>query len=207
MLKSYVVAAVLGLSLVACEKKDAQPESAPADAPAEAPADAPKVEETPPEAGESPEPGAASQQGKLELPEDLGAGETKLYGSRFTIIEEPMTLAAAVEKAAEHPGPYKIDATMEQVCAKKGCWFTLAGEGIDKPIRVRMKDYGFFVPRNAAGSRVIVEGELTAREMPADEAKHYAEDEGKSPEEVAKIGATKVYEFTATAVEVTMPKG
>jgi len=195
MVRNLLLVAAFG-GLIACDKQKEN---------------TPDTQEAPPEVVtevEEPTEEPTSQAApKAELPDDLPPGETKLYGSRFTIIEEPITLASAVEQSAENPGPYKIDATMEQVCAKKGCWFTLAGEGIDKPIRVKMKDYGFFVPRNANGARVIVEGTLSSREVPEEEAKHYAEDEGKSPEEVAKIGAMKVYEFTATSVEVTMPQG
>lgn len=198
-----LMAAVCGL--VACEKPQApQPDTAP---PAENPAPAP-TETEPAEPAEPAASGTSAENKPASgLADDLGAGETKLYGARFTIIEEPITLASAIEKSAQGSGPYKIDATMSEVCTSKGCWFALAGEGIDRPVRVKMKDYGFFVPRNAKGARAIVEGELTAREMSAEEAKHYAEDAGKTPEEVAKIGATKVYEFTATAVEVTMPQG
>ena len=140
------------------------------------------------------------------LPDDLPAGQTQLYGSRFTIIEPALTLADALKKSEAHEGPYKVEATMEKVCAKKGCWFTLKGEGVESPVRVRMKDYGFFVPRNAATAKAVVEGTLKVRDMPKDEAQHYAEDEGKSKEEVAKIEGGKTYEFTATSVEVTMPK-
>lgn len=202
MVKRLLLIAALG-GLVACEKPQAPADPA-------APTEQPEVAPTEAEPAEPAEPaasGTSENKPSSALADDLAAGETKLYGARFTIIEEPMTLAAAIEKSAEGPGPYKIDATMSEVCTSKGCWFALAGEGIDRPVRVKMKDYGFFVPRNAKGARAIVEGELTAREMSAEEAKHYAEDAGKTPEEVAKIGATKVYEFTATAVEVTMPQG
>lgn len=201
MVKRLLLMAAFG-GLVACEKPQAPaPDTAP---PTEAVA---PTEAEPAEPAEPAASGTSEAKPSTALADDLAAGETKLYGARFTIIEEPLTLASAIEKSAEGPGPYKIDATMSEVCTSKGCWFALAGEGIDRPVRVKMKDYGFFVPRNAKGARAIVEGTLTAREMSAEEAKHYAEDAGKTPEEVAKIGATKVYEFTATAVEVTMPQG
>lgn len=142
---------------------------------------------------------------KQVLAEDIKPGETKLFGANFTITEEPLTLAAAIEKSAAGTGPYKVDATIEKACKSKGCWFTLTGEGVTTPVRVKMKDYGFFVPRNSDGARAIVEGTLSMREMPVDEAKHYAQDEGKTGDDIT--APQKTYEFTATAVEVYAPQG
>ena len=140
---------------------------------------------------------------KATLAEDIKPGETKLFGAPFTIIEPPISLASAIEKSAEDVTPVKIDATIEKACKAKGCWFTLKGEGVDLPVRVKMKDYGFFVPRNSDGSRAIVEGTLVSREMPIDEAKHYAQDEGKSGDDIT--APQKTYEITATSVEVYAP--
>lgn len=182
--------------------------SAPPTETAEAQASQNESEETEETAEKEPEAVAesAKSEGKPELPDDMKPGTTDHFGDRFTVIEPPVTLASAIETSGEHPGPYKVEANIEKVCKKKGCWFTLNGEGLDKPVRVRMKDYGFFVPRNADGAKAIVEGTLTSREMPESEAQHYAEDEAGDGEAVEKVeGPQMVYEFTATAIEVRMP--
>ena len=59
--------------------------------------------------------------------------------------------------------------------------------GMDQTVMVRFKDYGFFMPLNSDGKEVIVEGKAFVRETSVDELKHYAEDAGKSKEEIAKI--------------------
>ena len=70
------------------------------------------------------------------------------------------------------------------VCAKKGCWMTLdMGE---ETVMVRFKDYGFFVPTDASGE-VVINGKAFVNEISVDDLKHYAEDAGKSAEEIAKI--------------------
>ena len=148
------------------------------------------------------------EHGKAELPADINPGETKYFGDKFTVIEPPITLAAAIETADEHAGPYKVKATIDKVCKNKGCWFTMSDESVTQEIRVRMKDYGFFVPRNADGTTAVVEGTLSSREMSQKEAQHYADDAAKAGEAAEKVeGPKKVWEFTATAIELTKSEG
>jgi hypothetical protein len=78
-----------------------------------------------------------------------------------------------------------VEGTITSVCPKKGCWMRVA-DGADE-LFVRFKDYGFFVPMNASGHRVVMHGTATEREVSVDELRHYAEDAGKSAEEIAAI--------------------
>ncbi len=79
----------------------------------------------------------------------------------------------------------KMVGKITDVCSKKGCWMKL-DMGNDKDVRVTFKDYGFFVPTDASGE-VVVNGKAYVSETSVDDLKHYAEDAGKSPEEIAKI--------------------
>ncbi len=80
----------------------------------------------------------------------------------------------------------KVSGKIEEVCQKKGCWMTLsmAGEG---PVRVTFKDYGFFVPKDASGKNVIIEGVAYRDTTTVEQLKHFAQDAGKSEEEIEKI--------------------
>ena len=150
----------------------------------------------------------AKAEKKGGLADDLEPGQTGTYGGEFTVSEAPITLAKAIEQAAGHEGPVKVEATVAKVCKKKGCWFTMADDSTDEEIRVKMKDYGFFVPRNADGAKVVAEGVIASREIPQEEAQHYADDAAEAGEEPKKVeGPQKVWEFTATAVEVRASEG
>ena len=46
---------------------------------------------------------------------------------------------------------------------------------------------GHLIPMEAMGKQAVVEGTLTAEVVTEDEARHLAEDAGKSAEEIAKI--------------------
>jgi len=94
----------------------------------------------------------------------------------------------------------KVLAKVEEVCQSKGCWMRLNLDD-DKEIMVKFKDYGFFMPKNIAGMDVIVNGKAFVNEMPVDELRHYAEDAGKSTEEIAAITEPKrTYSFEAEGV-------
>jgi hypothetical protein len=78
-----------------------------------------------------------------------------------------------------------VEGTIIDVCPKKGCWMRVR-DGDDE-LFVRFQDYGFFVPMNAAGHRVVMHGTSVAQVASVEELRHYAEDAGKSPEEIAAI--------------------
>lgn len=79
----------------------------------------------------------------------------------------------------------KVTASINEVCSNKGCWMKLdLGDG--EEMMVRFKDYGFFVPLNAEGE-VIVNGKAFISETSVDQLRHYAEDAGKSKEEIEAI--------------------
>ena len=93
----------------------------------------------------------------------------------------------------------KMRGKIVDVCSKKGCWMTLDA-GNDETIMVRFKDYGFFMPLNAEGE-VVVNGLAFVTETPVDELRHYAEDAGKSKEEIEAITEPKFeYRFEADGV-------
>lgn len=82
----------------------------------------------------------------------------------------------------------KVMGTVEGVCQAKGCWMNIVSDNPDQPsMFVKFKDYGFFMPKDIAGKRVIMDGYAFKEVTPVDELRHYAEDEGKSPAEIAAI--------------------
>ncbi|WP_417860221.1 DUF4920 domain-containing protein [Winogradskyella sediminis] len=93
----------------------------------------------------------------------------------------------------------KVKGKIIEVCSKKGCWMTL-DMGNDEEVMVKFKDYGFFMPLNAEGE-VVMTGKAFVSETSVEELRHYAEDAGKTAEEVAAITDPKFeYGFEADGV-------
>lgn len=80
----------------------------------------------------------------------------------------------------------KIKGTIVEVCQAKGCWMTI-DLGNDETMRVKFKDYGFFVPKDAAGKTAIMQGVALKEEVSVADLKHLAEDAGKSDKEINAI--------------------
>jgi len=80
-------------------------------------------------------------------------------------------------------------AKVGEVCQAKGCWMNIvdAAGTAEGEMFVQFQDYGFFMPKDIAGREVIVEGKAYKQETSVEELKHYAEDAGKSAEEIAAI--------------------
>jgi hypothetical protein len=90
-----------------------------------------------------------------------------------------------------------------EVCLKKGCFMKVEREGNADPIMVRFKDYGFFMPNDILGKTVLLSGEAKVSETSIERLKHFAEDAGKSAEEIAKITVPKSdIEIMALGVKV-----
>ncbi len=83
----------------------------------------------------------------------------------------------------------KFKSEVKAACQSKGCWMRMdVGE---EEAMVKFKDYGFFMPKDIAGQEVIVEGVAFVQEVSVDEQRHYAEDAGKTAEEIAAITEPK----------------
>lgn len=114
---------------------------------------------------------------------------------------DPVPLERIVaDPASFHGRSVVVAGRIADVCRKKGCWMVIT-DG-EREVRVRFKDYGFFVPRDASGRRVLLEGAVKAEEISEEVARHYAE-EGGNPERAADIhGPQQVVSLIATGVEV-----
>ncbi|KYG78674.1 uncharacterized protein DUF4920 [Roseivirga ehrenbergii] len=95
----------------------------------------------------------------------------------------------------------KVEGEITATCAMKGCWMNLVLPSGEE-MRVTFKDYAFFVPKEGMeGNRAIIEGKVKRSMTDVATLKHYAEDAGKSVEEIAAITEDKnELAFEATGV-------
>ena len=129
------------------------------------------------------------------------ASDMKYYGDTIT-ADGAMAIADFV-KATEGKDSMDAKVSCEIItsCQKKGCWMDVKlADGT--PMKVRFKDYGFFVPTEGlAGKHAIMQGHAVKEVTDVAALKHYAEDAGQSPEEIAKITEPETsWSFTADGV-------
>lgn len=60
----------------------------------------------------------------------------------------------------------RTEGTIAQVCQRMGCWMELRpGEAQGPAVRVPMAGHSFFLPRDVAGRRAMIEGRVELREL------------------------------------------
>ena len=83
----------------------------------------------------------------------------------------------------------KVTGKVVEVCKMEGCWIKM--ETANGPMMIKMKDHAFVVPLALNGKTIVVGGTASLKETSVDMLRHYAEDAGKSKEEIAAITAPK----------------
>ena len=109
------------------------------------------------------------------------------YGTTF-IIPQSFETKTQIEEALAKEDKHNtiIKGTCLSVCQKQGCWLNVkTDDGLE--YFVKFKNYGFFVPRDISGKTVVLNGFAYYETMSVEELKRYAEDAGKTQEEIDAI--------------------
>ncbi|RYU80496.1 DUF4920 domain-containing protein [Hymenobacter persicinus] len=110
----------------------------------------------------------------------------KTYGAPLTAAgARPMSELSQV-LGNQDSAQVKLVGKASGVCQAKGCWLTMATPD-GRQMRVRFKDYAFFVPKDLTGKTVVINGWAHREQVPVSDLQHYAKDAGKSAKEVAAI--------------------
>lgn len=103
-----------------------------------------------------------------------GATDINILASTFTARDEQNV---------------KVKGRVTDVCTMEGCWIKM--QTANGKIMVKMKDHSFFVPVSLNGKEIVVDGTASLKETSVKELQHYAEDAGKTKEEIAAITEPK----------------
>ena len=122
------------------------------------------------------------------------------FGEAFTEAK-----VVELEEVMSHVDKYsgkalKVEGKINDVCQERGCWLVVT-DG-KREMRVTFKGYAFFVPKDAAGKKVTLEGTVVKKTISEDHARHYAmESKGKVDPSTIK-GPQEVITMVATGVSV-----
>lgn len=112
------------------------------------------------------------------------------YGKKVTAKKAVAMAELPVKLASDSVFAGKIEGTVVEVCKKKGCFMKLA-RAKGEPVMVKFTDYAFFMPQDIVGKTVVVEGTAKMKETSVERLQHFAQDAGKSKEEIAAITQPK----------------
>jgi len=133
--------------------------------------------------------------------EKVQAAKDVVYG-QVSEEKSPVAVDDLQNRLVDDAFAGQIKGKVAEVCKAEGCWIRLQKKD-GSTMMVRAKNHAFLMPENIVGKTVLIEGNATVKETSEEMRKHYAEDAGKSREEIAKIkGSEKSVEFAAKGVKV-----
>jgi hypothetical protein len=120
------------------------------------------------------------------------AGDNKYFGKKISTTGALTYDQLLSELNSKDSIKTKVVGKVEGVCQVKGCWMNIISEETGKPkMFVKFKDYAFFMPKDIAGRKVVMQGMAYREVTSVEELRHYAEDAGKSAAEIALITKPK----------------
>lgn len=139
--------------------------------------------------------------------EKNNTSDNPFYGEKFKTSKSISyeSLLADIGSSDDAINNIVVEGDVSGVCQAMGCWMTMvSSKDTDSPeMFIKFKDYGFFVPKDLTGGRVIMKGNAFKEETSVEELRHYAEDEGLSKEEIAAIKEPVVeLKFMASGVQI-----
>lgn len=133
--------------------------------------------------------------------EKVQAAKGVVYG-KVSTEKTPVSPDELKDKLVDNKFEGQVKGKVVEVCKAEGCWIRVQ-KADGSSMMVRAKDHAFLMPENIVGKTVLIEGSATVKEITEDMRKHYAEDAGKSKEEIASIkGSEKDIQFAAKGVKV-----
>jgi hypothetical protein len=120
------------------------------------------------------------------------------FGAGLTLLQTT-SLAEVMREPEKFEQPILLRGKIADVCQRKGCW-TIVHDGTDH-LRVRFKDYGFFLPKDSMGAEAFVEGVVKIEMLSEKMARHYAS-ESRSGEPDSIEGPQREVGFTASGVRI-----
>lgn len=117
-------------------------------------------------------------------PPQVEAKSGMVFGNSFEAAEA-MDIDKVAASLTDESSAIVVTGKVTSVCKAEGCWLKLAGK--DGDIMVKMKDHAFLVPVSLEGKEIAIKGTGLVKEISVETLQHYAEDAGKSKEEISKI--------------------
>lgn len=132
-------------------------------------------------------PSSTAEGDKAAFPADsLSAdGSMSFHGNRIDESGAIPTNQLVAYVKENGPSEVKIEGPIEACCQAKGCWMTMPLNETAE-MRVKFKDYGFFVPKDAGGKTAVVRGVVSVDTVSVEERRHYAVDGGMTKEQAEK---------------------
>lgn len=118
-----------------------------------------------------------------------GPAKKGMVFGKATTAKGAISVDELEKKVGEEAIDVKVKGKVVEVCSKEGCWIKM--QTADGSMLVKMKDHAFLVPLALNGKDIVVSGSAKMKTTSVKELQHYAEDAGKTAEEIEAIKEPK----------------
>ena len=141
--------------------------------------------------------GSASNQANNKAANDKGgaqqASKNRSFGEPITVKDETALVDIAREPSRFADQTVRTTGTVQAVCQMAGCWMEIGDQ--DSRAHIKMKGHTFYVPKDCAGKKAVVQAVVMSGEPQPTCGDH---DTCGGPDN----GATAKIELVATGVEL-----
>jgi Domain of unknown function (DUF4920) len=123
-----------------------------------------------------------------------------LYGTDINADYKVLTVTDIFADLKGYEGKtVVVHGDMSEICRSGGCW-TIITDG--KNYIRAMTLHKFILPKemDITNKKVLIEGEFATKEITEEQAKHFAEESGKDPNEIK--GPQTMYRIKATGIKI-----
>jgi hypothetical protein len=107
-----------------------------------------------------------------------------VYGAGVGSAEAVTVAALLADPKAYEGRAVRVEGMVTDVCAKRGCWFDLAGEVPGQKLRFKVQDGVMVFPMDAKGKHAVAEGVVKVQSLTLEETRDYvvyeAEEQGRA---------------------------
>jgi len=118
------------------------------------------------------------------------SGTAQALGAPITVTETTALAAIAAHPAQYAGRPVRTEGVVSAVCQAAGCWMQIADA--EQRVHIKMHGHSFFIPRNAAGRRARVQGNVVGGNPNGHCEQEAAEATGNQAAQRLEIDATGV---------------
>lgn len=120
-----------------------------------------------------------------QVPADKGSAFGAKVSTEKVLSVDELYTAMNDKKDGDKKMELTLKGMVTDVCQMEGCWIKV--KSADGKMMVRMKDHAFKVPLALNGKTVVIDGIAEEKIISVEQLRHYAEDAGKSKEEIEAI--------------------
>lgn len=106
------------------------------------------------------------------VPQGLCVGvEGTTYGDGVTEMDVVPIAKIVADPTAYEGKTVRVEGLVLDVCAKRGCWFDIAGENTGEKLRIKVDDGVMVFPMEAKGAYAVAQGVVVVEQLSLEETR------------------------------------